>query len=195
MTRSIYLLLLASVFIYSCVSKKYGRHFQNQIGNHQITQQEIVKEEKPQLVASIDSDVPIIIQASEGSHSLVPVLKKIPSIEHSTKSISNLSNQSKGTDKKNKKSEKIRKLEPYGLGAFGLFVITSLIGISTGFTPLLFVLFGLSMVAGLFSVHRISIDKKRWKGRFFGYFVVIVGLTLLTLLGISAFIDAVLGDT
>ncbi|SMD32231.1 hypothetical protein SAMN04488029_0574 [Reichenbachiella faecimaris] len=41
-----------------------------------------------------------------------------------------------------------RKLESFGLGAFRLFVIASLVRFSTGFTPLLLILIGLSMVGG-----------------------------------------------
>ena len=185
-----------SISIFSCASKKYGRHFQNKTSSsHTILLNEYVGE-KPVLVASTQQDfssqIPELATFHEVKiHMEERPIKEIKRLKQNRKwvSISKKGDRSVPNQKSN------RKLEPVGLGAFGLFLIPTLMGISTGFTPLLFALIGISMVAGVISVFKIDANKKKWKGRFFGNFVVITGILLLVLLGLDALIQSMFGST
>lgn len=195
MIRVLYSLLLFSFILGSCIGKKYGRDF----NNHQIIQSPALAEQvdarhQPEFTTYLNNAVTqSTIDQVKHVEKNYATPKKSPLIE---REVYEETKQEKDLEKEKTPngSANDRKLEPLGLGAFGLFVIASLIGFSTGFTSLLLVLIGLSMVGGGLSFHKISSNKKKWKGRFFGGFTVATGLLLLILLGISALILSALGS-
>lgn len=197
MRPNIYWLLLICITLNACVSKKYGRHFQNDTsGSAIICQEKPIIQQEPQLIAaaSLHSKIPVL-EVDDYADVQTPKPKTVLSKRNHTSV-----EASKPADILDQKAGRLksssgRKLEPLGLGAFGLFVISSLIGVSMGFTPMLLVLIGIAMVVGGVSVYRVRSNKKRFKGAFFGSFVVIAGVLLLTMLGIDALIQSIFGNS
>lgn len=192
MKRSFILLLFVILFS-SCVSKKYGRYFNSQPPQSSTPSKDNPIANESELIASSDPWAAITTtvledasrkQLTNTKEVYLGDVKKVDSDVLSKK-------PSRKEGKKGGGLSGARKLEPLGLGAFGLFVIASLVGLSMGFTTLLFVLIGVSIVVSAISILKIGENKKKWKGRFFGHFVVIVGLLLLALLGLGALIQSI----
>ncbi|MEO9802421.1 MAG: hypothetical protein ABJF04_04200 [Reichenbachiella sp.] len=198
-----YLIFLIAISLNACISKKYGRHFNNQFNYSSVAEVDLSLVNDQILSVSANEDLKLHEETDQKNQSLqvqdqTEVFNTDPNGQ-----LNKLSVYKKSKEDIRRIEEKgdtsARKTEPIGLASFGLFLLTVLlvlaegaVGLSTGLAAI-FIL--ATMIGGGISHYRIKKDPKKWKGRFFGMFTIIAGLLFLLLLGFAAFIESVFGST
>lgn len=200
----LFVLIIAS--LNSCVSKKYGKHFNNQFNYSSSVKtapsisnsQTLTASANKELIAQEELDISL----NENQPPPIQYINEMPPKHLNDRSDKSTVHQTTKDNIKNKEKGKNatkRKTEPIGLASFGLFLLTVLmvlaegaVGLSTGLGAI-FIL--AAIVGGGISHYRIKQSPNKWKGRFFGMFTVIAGSLFLLLLGFAAFIESVFGDT